>query len=50
MMSIYLSQDHLFDLEQSYSRAVYLCGSENDDYMRMYHHYMNSLAGILYMT
>lgn len=42
-----LSQDHLFDLEQSYSRAVYLYGSENDDYMRMYHHYMNSLAGIL---
>jgi hypothetical protein len=41
------SQDHLFDLEQSYSRAVYLYGSENDDYMRMYHHYMNSLAGIL---
>lgn len=42
-----LSQDHLFDLEQAYSRAVYLYGSENDDYMRMYHHYMNSLAGIL---
>ena len=42
-----LSQDHLFDLEQSYSRAVYLYGSENDDYMRLYHHYMNSLAGIL---
>lgn len=42
-----LSQDHLFDLEQSYSRAVYLYGSENDDYMRMYHNYMNSLAGIL---
>ncbi|MGN8658191.1 hypothetical protein [Catenibacterium mitsuokai] len=42
-----LSQDHLFDLEQSYSRAVYLYGSENDDYMRMYHHYMNSLTGIL---
>lgn len=42
-----LSQDHLFDLEQSYSRAVYLYGSENDDYMRMYHHYMNTLAGIL---
>lgn len=42
-----LSQDHLFDLEQSYSRAVYLYGSENDDYMRMYYHYMNSLAGIL---
>lgn len=42
-----LSQDHLFDLEQSYSRAVYLYGSENDDYMRMYHHYMNSIAGIL---
>lgn len=42
-----LSQDHLFDLEQSYSRAVYLYGSENDDYMRMYHHYMNSLAGVL---
>lgn len=42
-----LSQDHLFDLEQSYSHAVYLYGSENDDYMRMYHHYMNSLAGIL---
>lgn len=42
-----LSQDHLFDLEQSYSRAVYLYGSENDDYMRMYHHYMNSLSGIL---
>ena len=42
-----LSQDHLFYLEQSYSRAVYLYGSENDDYMRMYHHYMNSLAGIL---
>ena len=42
-----LSQDHLFDLEQFYSRAVYLYGSENDDYMRMYHHYMNSLAGIL---
>lgn len=42
-----LSQDHLFDLEQSYSRAVYLYGSENDDYMRMYHHYMNNLAGIL---
>lgn len=42
-----LSQDHLFDLEQSYSRAVYLYGSENDDYMRIYHHYMNSLAGIL---
>ena len=42
-----LSQDHLFDLEQTYSRAVYLYGSENDDYMRMYHHYMNSLAGIL---
>lgn len=42
-----LSQDHLFDLEQSYSRTVYLYGSENDDYMRMYHHYMNSLAGIL---
>ena len=42
-----LSQDHLFDLEQAYSRAVYLYGSENDDYMRMYHHYMNSIAGIL---
>lgn len=42
-----LSQYHLFDLEQSYSRAVYLYGSENDDYMRLYHHYMNSLAGIL---
>lgn len=42
-----LSQDHLFDLEQSYSCAVYLYGSENDDYMRLYHHYMNSLAGIL---
>ena len=41
-----LSQDHLFDLEQAYSRAVYLYGSENDDYMRMYHHYMNSIAGI----
>ena len=42
-----LSQDHLFDLEQAYSRAVYLYGSENDDYMRLYHHYMNSIAGIL---
>ena len=42
-----LSQDHLFDLEQAYSRAVYLYGSENDDYMRLYHHYMNSVAGIL---
>ena len=42
-----LSQDHLFDLEQVYSRAVYLYGSENDDYMRLYHHYMNSIAGIL---
>ncbi|WP_295137412.1 hypothetical protein [uncultured Catenibacterium sp.] len=42
-----LSQDHLFDLEQAYSRAVYLYGSENDDYMRIYHHYMNSIAGIL---
>lgn len=42
-----LSQDHLFDLEQAYSRAVYLYGSENDDYMRMYRHYMNSIAGIL---
>ena len=42
-----LSQDHLFDLEQAYSRAVYLYGSEDDDYMRMYHHYMNSIAGIL---
>ena len=42
-----LSHDHLFDLEQAYSRAVYLYGSENDDYMRMYHHYMNSIAGIL---
>lgn len=42
-----LSQDHLFDLEQAFSRAVYLYGSENDDYMRMYHHYMNSIAGIL---
>ena len=42
-----LSQDHLFDLEQANSRAVYLYGSENDDYMRMYHHYMNSIAGIL---
>ena len=42
-----LSQDHLFDLEQAYSRAVYLYGSENDDYMRMYHHYMNSIAGLL---
>ena len=42
-----LSQDHLFDLEQAYSRAVHLYGSENDDYMRMYHHYMNSIAGIL---
>ena len=35
------------DLEASYTRAVYLYGSENDDYMRMYHHYMNSIAGIL---
>ena len=26
---------------------MYLYGSENDDYMRMYHHYMNSIAGIL---
>ena len=42
-----ISQDHLFDLEASYTRAVYLYGSENDDYMRMYHHYMNSIAGIL---
>ena len=42
-----LSQDHLFDLEASYTRAVYLYGSENDDYMRMYHHYMNNIAGIL---
>lgn len=42
-----ISQDHLFDLEASYTRTVYLYGSENDDYMRMYHHYMNSLAGIL---
>lgn len=42
-----LSQDHLFDLEQAYSRAVYLYGSENDNYMRLYHHYMNSIAGIL---
>ncbi|WP_440253420.1 hypothetical protein [Catenibacterium faecis] len=42
-----ISQDHLFDLESSYTRAVYLYGSENDDYMRMYHHYMNSIAGIL---
>ena len=42
-----LSQDHLFDLEQAYGRAVYLYGSENDDYMRMYYHYMNSIAGIL---
>ena len=41
------SQDHLFDLEASYTRAVYLYGSENDDYMRMYHHYMNNIAGIL---
>ena len=42
-----LSQDHLFDLEASYTRAVYLYGSENDDYMRMYHHYMNNIAGVL---
>lgn len=42
-----ISQDHLFDLEASYTRTVYLYGSENDDYMRMYHHYMNSIAGIL---
>lgn len=42
-----ISQDHLFDLEASYTRAAYLYGSENDDYMRMYHHYMNSIAGIL---
>lgn len=42
-----ISQDRLFDLEASYTRAVYLYGSENDDYMRMYHHYMNSIAGIL---
>lgn len=42
-----ISQDHLFDLEASYTRAVYLYASENDDYMRMYHHYMNSIAGIL---
>ena len=42
-----ISQDHLFDLEASYTRAVYLYGSENDDYMRMYHHYINSIAGIL---
>lgn len=42
-----ISQDHLFDLEASYTRAVYLYGSENDDYMRMYHHYMNSIAGML---
>lgn len=42
-----ISQDHLFDLEASYTRAVYLYGSENDDYMRMYHHYMNSIAGVL---
>lgn len=42
-----ISQDHLFDLEASYTCAVYLYGSENDDYMRMYHHYMNSIAGIL---
>ena len=42
-----LSQDHLFDLEASYTRAVYLYGSENDDCMRMYHHYMNNIAGVL---
>ena len=42
-----LSQDHLFDLEQEYSHAVYLYASENDDYTRLYHHYMNQMAGIL---
>lgn len=42
-----LSQDYLFDLEEAYSRAVYHYGSENDDYMRMYHHYMNNIAGVL---
>lgn len=42
-----LSQDHLFDLEQEYSHTVYLYASENDDYTRLYHHYMNQMAGIL---
>lgn len=41
------SQDHLFDLEQEYSHAVYLYASENDDYTRLYHHYLNQMAGLL---
>lgn len=42
-----ISQDHLFDLEEIHRQAIASYTNENEDYIRLYHQYINQKAGIL---